>query len=279
VISSGRAGITAPAKINLALHVRRRRDDGYHDLESVFVFANDGDQLLVEPADALTLKINGAFAAGLSNGDDNLVMRAAHALRNAFDIKEGAALLLEKELPVASGIGGGSADAAAAIHLLTALWNIEINDPRVIDIAKNLGADVPACLISKTLYGDGKGDVLTPVTIPGLSGTPMLLVNPGVALSTAQVFARWDGIDRGPLDQKNPFAGRNDLTDAAISLVPEIDALLDLLRGQRGLKLARMSGSGATCFALFDSHHARDEAWVNIKKAMPIVWCLATEII
>jgi 4-diphosphocytidyl-2-C-methyl-D-erythritol kinase len=269
---------TAYAKINLALHVRRRRADGYHDLESLFAFAVDGDRLWVEPSDALTLNISGPFATGLSNGADNLVMRAAHALRDAFDITQGAALSLEKNLPVASGIGGGSADAAATLRLLIDLWSIDKNDPQITNIAQNLGADVPACLISETIYGDGKGDALTPVFLPELAGKPLLLVNPGVPLSTARVFAGWDGVDRGALNRERPFEGRNDLTVAAVALVSEIGALLDTLNALQGASLARMSGSGATCFALFDCMAARDTAAAHIKQAMPQAWCLPTEI-
>jgi 4-diphosphocytidyl-2-C-methyl-D-erythritol kinase len=269
---------TAYAKINLALHVRRRRPDGYHDLESLFAFAVDGDILSAEPSDALSLTISGPFAAGLTTNGDNLVMRAALALRSAFEITAGAALSLEKNLPVASGIGGGSADAAAALRMLSRLWGVDRNAPQLSEIAIKLGADVPACLASVTLFGDGKGDVLTSVDVPALSGTPLLLVNPGVALSTAQVFARWDGVDRGALDRAQPFTGRNDLTAAAIMLVPEIGTIVDLLIGLPGITLVRMSGSGATCFALFESLAARDSAASLVKQALPYVWCLATEI-
>jgi 4-diphosphocytidyl-2-C-methyl-D-erythritol kinase len=278
VTSQHRWAETAYAKINLALHVRRRRPDGYHDLESLFAFAVAGDRLWAAPSDALTLSISGPFAAGLSDGDDNLVMRAGHVLCDTFGITTGAALSLEKNLPVASGIGGGSADAAAALRLLCTLWSIDRNDSQLIDIAKNIGADVPACLTSETLYGHGKGDALTSVSLPKLSGMPLLLVNPGVALSTAQVFARWDGLDRGALDRDSPFEGRNDLTAAAVALVPEIAALLDLLAVLPGVTLARMSGSGATCFALFESFAARNSAVPLIKQEMPHAWCLATEI-
>ncbi len=269
---------TAYAKINLALHVRRRRPDGYHDLESLFAFAVDGDILSAEPSDALSLTISGPFAAGLTTNGDNLVMRAALALRSAFEITAGAALSLEKNLPVASGIGGGSADAAAALRMLSRLWGVDRNAPQLSEIAIKLGADVPACLASVTLFGDGKGDVLTSVDVPALSGTPLLLVNPGVALSTAQVFARWDGVDRGALDRAQPFTGRNDLTAAAIMLVPEIGTIVDLLIGLPGITLVRMSGSGATCFALFESLAACDSAASLVKQALPYVWCLATEI-
>jgi 4-diphosphocytidyl-2-C-methyl-D-erythritol kinase len=278
VTSTDRCAEIAYAKINLALHVRRRRPDGYHDLESLFAFAVDGDRLWAVPSKALTLNISGVFGVDLSTGSDNLVMRAASALRDAFSIAEGAALSLEKNLPVASGIGGGSADAAAALRLLCNLWNIYKDNPQVVNIAQNLGADVPACLASETLYGDGKGDALTSVSVPNLSGTPLLLVNPGVALSTAQVFASWDGVDRGALDREQPFAGRNDLTAAAVALVPAIGIVLDLLKGLPGVKLARMSGSGATCFALFESFAARDSAAQMITQAMPKAWCLSTEI-
>ncbi len=276
--SQDRWGEIAYAKINLALHVRRRRPDGYHDLESLFAFTVDGDHLQVEPSDTVSLKISGPFAGGLSNGADNLVMRAALALHAAFSITAGAALSLEKNLPVASGIGGGSADAAAALRLLCRLWDIDKNDPQISHIARKLGADVPACLASETLYGDGKGDALTSVLVPGFSGMPLLLVNPGISLSTAQVFARWDGVDRGALDRERPFDGRNDLTAAATALVPEIGALLGYLTKLPGVKLARMSGSGATCFALFESAAARDSAATLAKQAMPRMWCLATEI-
>jgi 4-diphosphocytidyl-2-C-methyl-D-erythritol kinase len=267
---------TAYAKINIALHVRRRRPDGYHDLESLFAFAQDGDVLRVEPSDALTLTISGPFAAGLEADADNLVMRAAVALRDAFGIRAGAALSLEKNLPVASGIGGGSADAAATLRMLSKLWNIDRNDRQIPEIARKLGADVPACLASETLFGDGKGDALTSVSVPPLSDTPLLLVNPGVALSTAQVFEGWDGMDRGALDRNNAFAGRNDLMAAATALVPEIGAILEYLEDLNGVTLTRMSGSGATCFALFESLSARDDGMVQIKQAMPDVWCLAT---
>jgi 4-diphosphocytidyl-2-C-methyl-D-erythritol kinase len=278
VTSTNRWAEIAYAKINLALHVRRRRPDGYHDLESLFVFAVDGDRLWAVPSETLTLSISGVFGVDLSTGSDNLVMRAANALRDGFGITAGAALSLEKNLPVASGIGGGSADAAAALRLLCTLWNIDKDNPQVFNIAQNLGADVPACLVSETLYGDGKGDVLTSVSVPALSGTPLLLVNPGVALSTAQVFANWDGVDRGALDRERPFAGRNDLTAVAVTLVPAIGALLDLLKGLPGVKLARMSGSGATCFALFESFAARDSAALTVKQVMQTAWCLPTEI-
>jgi 4-diphosphocytidyl-2-C-methyl-D-erythritol kinase len=269
---------TAYAKINLALHVRRRRADGYHDLESLFAFAVDGDRLSVEPSDDLRLTISGRFGGDLANNSDNLVIRSAVALRDTFGKTTGAAFSLEKNLPVASGIGGGSADAAASLRLLCKLWNIDKDSPQVIEISKRLGADVLACFFSKTAFGDGRGDALTSPSLPDLARTPLLLVNPGIALSTAQVFAHWDGVDRGPLNRTNPFDGRNDLTNAAVALVPQIGVLLDLLTTVKGVKLSRMSGSGATCFALFDTIAARDSAALLIRQAMPHAWYLPTEI-
>ncbi len=264
---------TAYAKINLALHVRGRRTDGYHDLESVFAFVEDGDRLDVETADQVSLSISGRFAEGLSSGNDNLVMRAALALQNAFGVVAGARMFLDKALPVASGIGGGSADAAAALRLLCRFWGIDINDLRLHQIAATLGADVPACLLSRPVVGIGRGDELVPFT--GLiSGKPVLLVNPLVPLSTGPVFAAWDQIDRGALNLEAPATWRNDLTAPATSLVPEIQAIIETLRAAAGVRVARMSGSGATCFALFDSNDACAKAAVPFSH----MWTLMTRL-
>lgn len=247
----------APAKINLALHVRRRRGDGFHELETVFAFCTDGDVLHAEIADALTLEIRGPFAAGLSAGPDNLVIRAALALADAAGVPPKAALTLEKRLPVASGIGGGSADAAATLRLLTRLWAI---DPaHASNVAPTLGADVPACLLSMTARGEGTGVLLHLVDV-GVSGVPILLVNPDRPVATGQVFAAWNGKDGGPLaDWRN---GHNDLEKAATAIEPEIGDVLDWLGQQQGASFQRMSGSGATCFALFDTEQSRNAAAV-----------------
>lgn len=246
----------AYAKINLALHVRRRRADGYHALETLFAFAHHGDRLSVIPAPTLSLTITGQFHQGLSAGDDNLVLRAAAALRRAAKIERGAALVLDKSLPIAAGIGGGSADAAAALRLLMRFWQVELA-PDVLDaLALELGADVPACLASHSLRGEGVGEALTEIDDPSLAGLALLLVNPGVACPTGPVFARWDGIDRGALALGGlaaALAGRNDLEPPARALVPEIDAVLAWLAQLPGAQLVRMSGSGATCFALFEA--------------------------
>ena len=251
---------TAYAKINLALHVRARRTDGYHELETLFAFAQDGDRLSGALADDLSLTLSGPHAAGLDGEPNNLILRAARGLQVATRTTYGAALHLDKHLPVAAGLGGGSADAAAALRLLAKLWGIDPADPAVMAVARTLGADVPACVQSVTCFGRGRGDELTPLSDPFLSGTPLLLVNPGIALSTAPVFAGWGGLDRGALDPADWRNGRNDLTPSAIALVPEIADLHALLASQPGVNFVRMSGSGATCFALFDSVEASDAA-------------------
>lgn len=275
---------TAYAKINLALHVRARRDDGYHALESLFAFAEDGDGLTARASEdgAIGLTIGGPFGGGLDAGADNLVVRAAMALRDHLGERRGAALHLDKRLPVASGIGGGSADAAAALRLLVRLWDARIEDAVLADIALRIGSDVPACLSSQTQVVTGRGEVLARHDVAGLAGAPLLLVNPGVALSTARVFAGWDRVDRGALDSAGLDAliadGRNDLETAAMSLAPIIADVVAALRAWSGVTLARMSGSGATCFALFDSDEARDAAAGALGAAHPSWWIMASRI-
>ncbi len=265
------AGEIAAAKINLALHVRGRRADGRHDIETVFAFCIDGDRLSAEPSPDLSLSLSGPFASDLGTGSDNLVLRAAEALRERSGTGEGAVLQLEKNLPVASGLGGGSADAAAALRLLTSSWGV---DPaHASAVAPELGSDVPACLLSMSARGSGAGDLLELVDDSRIAGTPVLLVNPLVPLSTREVFARWDGVDRGPLADWRD--GRNDLEAAAVSLVPQIGEMLEWLRRQEGAQFVRMSGSGASCFALFDNDEARDAA----ADAVPDRWWrLATKL-
>jgi 4-diphosphocytidyl-2-C-methyl-D-erythritol kinase len=241
----------AYAKLNLALHVRAREADGYHRIETIFAFCEDGDLLVAAAAEEPSLTLTGPFAAALGDPADNLVMEAVRAVGGK------AALTLDKRLPVAAGLGGGSADAAAVLRMFGGS----------MEIAATLGADVPACLLSRTARGEGRGDRISPVDIEGLSGTPVLLVNPGVPLSTAAVFAAWDGVDRGPLDDWR--AGRNDLEEPARRLVPEIAGVLRSLAGAR---IARMSGSGATCFGLYGSEAARDAAARGIAAANPRWW-------
>lgn len=264
------------AKVNLALHVRAREPDGYHRIETIFAFAEDGDRLSVSEAAELSLSVAGPFAGALAGETDNLVLRAAEALRHRCGGGEGAALRLDKRLPVASGIGGGSADAAAALRLLNRFWRLGADEALLLDIAASLGADVPACVRSETARGEGRGDRLTPLA-SAFTGLPLLLVNPGVPVSTAAVFKAWDGVDRGPLGD-DPADGRNDLQAPAVALAPVVEEVLARLRERPGAVLARMSGSGATCFALFESDAARDAADEAIARSHPNWWRMASRI-
>lgn len=275
------------AKLNLALHVRRKRSDGYHDIDSVFVHAVDGDELWFEPASDLSLTITGPFADGLSDGEDNLVMRAARGVEARFartsslSGSSGAAITLVKSLPIASGIGGGSADAAATIAALVALWDLPVDRDRMNDVAASLGADVAPCLTSWPKRVTGRGEDYAIIDDRAYPAWPVLLVNPLVPLATAAVFAGWDGVDRGGIADPSFAAicadGRNDLTAAATAQVPVIADVLAAL-GQTGARVARMSGSGATCFALYDSSAARDAARTHVERAEPGWWTMATRL-
>lgn len=270
---------TAYAKLNLALHVRSRGADGYHALETLFAFAEDGDRLTL--TDAPGLAIEGEFAPGLQAAGDNLVTRAAQAFAKTFGTQE-RGFLLEKNLPIAAGIGGGSADAAAALRLLARVDGVAEDEPRLMAIAAGLGADVPACLLSRTTRGTGRGDELVRVEDGRLAGMALLLVNPRLPLPTGPVFKGWDRQDRGALAEGDPLSvaleARNDLEPPARLIRPEIDDVLALLRDQPDVVLARMSGSGATCFALFEDLAARDAASAVIGEAQPDWWRMATRL-
>jgi 4-diphosphocytidyl-2-C-methyl-D-erythritol kinase len=261
---------TAYAKINLALHVRRRRDDGYHDLETLFAFVDDGDRLTASPASRDVLHVKGEFAGALDDPFGNIVAKALGKLRHV----PGWSVQLEKRLPVAAGLGGGSADAGAVFRMVRQ-WSGLPDDWH--EIATALGADVPACVESRTCLGTGTGTDLTPVD-NDLTGTPVLLVNPRVPLATGPVFKAWDGIDRGVLPGGSAraiaLAGRNDLEAPAIGLCPPIADVLAALAVTEPL-LARMSGSGATCFALYESEALRDEAAARMN---PAWWQMAGKL-
>lgn len=262
----------AYAKLNLALHVRERMADGYHRIETEFAFCEDGDELSVEPDPQLSLSVEGPFASELDCGSDNLVLRAARLMQAEAGTDEGAAFILDKRLPVGSGLGGGSADAAAALRLLNRLWRLDWPFERLEPLARKIGADVPACLYSVPMRGTGRGDSLQP-SAPGTSGCAVLIVNPRSALSTAAIFARWDGVDRGPLGDWRH--GRNDLEQAAAETMPLIRAIIAWLLAQPGADTVRMSGSGASCFALFDNDSERDRAAEAVPREW---WRLATRL-
>lgn len=266
----------ARAKLNLALHVRSRRPDGYHELETLFAFVEYADLVRVGRSNETRLALSGPFAGALAAEGDNLVLRAARRFGEAFGGGDWF-IELEKHLPVASGIGGGSADAAATLRALARLRGVDLRHPRLFEIADALGSDVPACLFGMTAIGRGRGEQLE--AIAGLPGTPALLVNPGVGVSTAQVFARWDGMDRGPIGEGALLdvakAGRNDLEAPARAVAPVIGEVLEALAAQRGVLLSRMSGSGATCFALFETVEARAAAAGVMP---PAWWCAETSL-
>jgi 4-diphosphocytidyl-2-C-methyl-D-erythritol kinase len=190
---------TAYAKINLALHVRRRREDGHHEIETLFAFVDDGDLLSVEVAEQDSLTITGEFAEGLSTGPDNLVLRAVGLARELGAAVPPLAIALEKNLPVAAGLGGGSADAGAMLRLIVREWPSGLTLDAVAADSAVLGADVPACVLSQTMLGTGVGDLLRPISDSDVARLPVLLVNPNVPLLTGPVFKGWDGEDRGPL--------------------------------------------------------------------------------
>jgi 4-diphosphocytidyl-2-C-methyl-D-erythritol kinase len=260
----------APAKVNLYLHVTGRRADGYHLLDSLAVFGPAMDSLVAEPAEELTLALDGPFGAALQAEPDNLVLRAARALAAEKGIAAGAALRLVKRLPVASGIGGGSADAAAALRALNALWGCGLDEAALARVAAPLGADIPVCVSNRAMRMQGVGEVLLPT--PHLPDCGLLLVNPGVALPTPAVFKARSGgftpiadLPRAwpdAITMARALAGlRNDLESAAVQLCPVIEEVLAALRELPGCLLARMSGSGATCYGLFtDAAAARDAA-------------------
>ncbi len=268
----------ARAKINLALHVTGRRGDGYHLLDSLVAFADFGDLITVEPSDTFGLHITGPMAAGLSTGPDNLILRAAVAMGQG----RGAAITLDKRLPVASGIGGGSADAAATLQALAQMWGCSLPGP---DVVLALGADVPVCLAGQAARMAGIGEQITPCALPPAY---VVLVNPGLALGTAAVFGALAKRDNpampkpGALTDAQTLARylhqcRNDLEAPALTLAPVIGDVIAALSTQQGCLLARMSGSGATCFGLFATAPAADRA-AAILAANPGWWVKSTAL-
>jgi len=277
----------ACAKVNLTLRVLGRREDGYHELESLVAFTELGDTLTLQPAADSELEITGPFAAACGPKADNLVLKAAATLRERAGTLKAGHFLLEKIIPVAAGIGGGSADAAAALRLLARANDLALDDPRLASAALAVGADVPVCLDPRARVMRGVGDLLSaPVDLPSL---PALLVNPGVPLATRDVFAAFAGSEGsktalGTLPRERDgaidFLARygNDLTHGAIALAPVVAQVLTALEALAGARLARMSGSGPTCFALFDTSAAAEAAERQLAAARRDWWVRATTI-
>ena len=312
---------TAPAKINLTLHVVGRRVDGYHEIESLVVFADIGDTITFAPApnkalqnlnlpalnlpalnlQGLNLEVRGSTAAASGTIEDNLVIKAARALAERVEGLKCGHFVLSKRLPVAAGVGGGSSDAAAALRLLAHANRIPLDDSRLYEAARVVGADVPVCLVPRARVMRGIGEVLSPpLDVPRL---PAVLVNPGVAVPTRDVFAKLAAAPLAappltaprhaggapmavpvgiPTDRSgylsHVLAGSNDLEVPAISLQPVIADVLGALRKLAGCRLSRMSGSGATCFGLFDSQRAAKAAAAELRKHHAGWWVRATTL-
>ena len=279
---------SAPAKVNLTLRVLGRRADGYHELESLVAFADVADRLGLASGGALALEVHGPYAAQAGAGADNLVLKAAHALSALVPGIAMGTFVLEKNLPVAAGIGGGSTDAAAALRLLAQANNLASDDRRLYAAARATGADVPVCLDPRTRLMRGVGEQLSPpLTLPPLYA---VLVNPGVAVATRDVFAGWkpnsgrpaalDAVALGKLADTERFlqflqSQTNDLETPAVSLAPVIAEALAALRALPGCEVARMSGSGATCFALMPSAAAAAAAAKTLQDKFPGWWVRA----
>lgn len=285
---ANRASLFAPAKINLYLHVTQKRGDGYHNLDSLAVFADVGDRVHIESAGAFQLIINGpyAHAFGAQEQDSspasvNLVVRAARALAGCTGQSLDLRITLTKNLPLASGLGGGSADAAAVLWGLMGKWKIPLSTAFLPDLMRSLGADVPACLRCAPVRISGIGDILG--HIPDLPEIPVVLVNPGRHCPTPEVFRRFIGPMRGEIKYPDRItdpdlfidfiaAQENDLTPAALEIVPEINDVLKTLRGMHGCRLARMSGSGASVFGLFLNADNATNAAEKLVLAQPRWW-------
>jgi 4-diphosphocytidyl-2-C-methyl-D-erythritol kinase len=283
--------LAAPAKINLALHVTGRREDGYHLLDSLMVFAEIGDEIEARLAPVDRLTVSGPFGRGLEAGPTNLVSRAIAAFRRRWPdlAPQGLDIVLRKNLPVAAGLGGGSADAAAALRLLAELASGPVPQDELVALAAGIGADVPACLISMPLLASGIGEILRPLR--SFPACHIVLVNPLLPVATAEVFrrlARRDNPALPPLPEPMTrpaqlgiwLSGtRNDLEEPAISLVPDIGRLIGRMAPMPGCMLARMSGSGATVFGLFGSSAQAHQAAHELRAAEPQAWVAAAPLI
>ena len=294
--------VFAPAKINLFLHVGNRRDDGYHALQSLVVFTTVGDEVQARRSDELSCSLSGPFSSSLSGEQDNLMLRAARVLAVKTGMTSGAQLSLTKNLPVASGIGGGSADAAATLRALWSIWGLARAGDEVIrtpmspsafrkrremfDAALEVGSDVPVCLLSSTAWMEGRGEIVYPLS--DLPPVAMVLINPGIAVPTGSVFARLKH-RTGAAEMIPHYAhsavelveylkgARNDLEVPACEIAPPISAVLDALQ-HSGAMLARMCGSGATCYGIFSNRSEADGAAQRLSAAQPSWWVSATEI-
>jgi 4-diphosphocytidyl-2-C-methyl-D-erythritol kinase len=268
-----------PAKVNLFLHVLGRRPDGYHDLDSLVVFADVGDEIELTPSHERMVTVEGRFADAVPNDASNIALRALDLLGDAVGRHDGVHIKIVKNIPVAAGLGGGSADAAAVLRGLARLWDVgpSMAFPAV---AQTLGADVPVCLRSQAARIIGIGDMVD--ALEPSAPLALVLVNCGEPLATADIFAACKTYGAGAADHDTDdltgwiLEGRNDLEASAIAFARGVGKTLEVLRGQPDCLIARMSGSGATCFGLFESTAAADAVAVAIAAAHPTWWVVAT---
>lgn len=282
--------VLAPAKINLYLHVTGKRDDGFHELDSLIAFANIGDQITIKEAPEFSFDVDGPYARAFTAPEldqtaqsKNLVVKAAWQLAELLERDPGVSIRLTKNMPLAAGIGGGSADAAATIWALLELWDVNAGSiPGFDRVLLSLGADVPACMACEPVRIGGIGEDVTPVD--GLDEMSAVLVNPGKHCPTADVFARYDGVfsEHMPEIDSDVISflkvQRNDLRSAATQIIPEISDAIDTLDDQEGCLLSRMSGSGATCFGLFTHEIEALDAAEHILREKPDWWVRATTL-
>lgn len=276
-MSPNTINIFAPAKLNLFLHVTGKRPDGYHTLQSLMVFVDIGDNLAISPHDHFEIEVSGRFATSLQNPTDNLVYKAAMLLSEHYKIPPRAKISLTKNLPIAAGIGGGSSDAAATLRGLVRLWNLPESIDMLMPLAQKIGTDVPACLHRKPLWAEGIGEKITPIS--DVQDMHFVLVNPHVPTPTASVFKNFAGNFSTPVPLSTNVDSvrtyRNDLTDAAIITTPVIRDVLAALSTTRGCLFHRLSGSGATCFGLYDSADAAHHAARTLQKNYPDWWIVS----
>jgi 4-diphosphocytidyl-2-C-methyl-D-erythritol kinase len=262
------------AKLNLCLHVQNKRADGYHNLHSIVAFCEVGDELSFALNEQLELKVNGDFADNLQNESDNIIIKSARHLQKYCGISHGASIILHKNLPIASGIGGGSGDAAATLIALNQLWNLNLTKKELTEIGLKIGADVPVCLYGKSCLMQGIGETITPIHLE--NNLYAVLINPLTCISTADIFKNISHYS-GELKLHTDLIAtlkhnHNDLQPIAIKLCPEIEAILEFLHSQNDVLLARMSGSGATCFALCDNLESAITLSKKAKIAFPEYW-------
>ncbi|MDP1575024.1 MAG: 4-(cytidine 5'-diphospho)-2-C-methyl-D-erythritol kinase [Coxiellaceae bacterium] len=284
--------IIAPAKLNLCLHITGRRSDGYHLLDSLFVFTTLGDEITISPAETLSMTIDGPFHTVIDTPiENNLVYRAALLLKQKFNVSTGAHIHLSKQLPVGSGLGGGSSDAAVTLKALNAFWKLNADASLLAEIGLSLGADIPACLYQKSARISGIGEIIEPLSTE-FNASPVLLIKPPESLSTPAVYKQYATSNR-PFSKKiqhletvnfdtfikQMHEAHNDLEEPAIALMPSIQDLLALLTEQPGCLLTRMSGSGSTCFALFSNKYDVKNAKKMLQTRLPHHWIKQTEII